>query len=227
MTIKFTSNYGSFTNGQIITLSDQDELNFVQIGVAGYYNSVDSTVTSTTYPSGDIVLVAGGVTVYPITVRSVGVFAPVEADGITAVSVLNQTITGSMTGQVLKFSNFLYNDFDDSALNTAGSIVVPAGVTKAWVFGSVAFSPDPTVATGRRWVRLLLNGSSHLGNVGKMSAGTIMPTVCQVNTGGWFSVLPGYTLNMSAIQDSGASIVLNSGNVTNNGASTWLRAYFR
>lgn len=137
-----------------------------------------------------------------------------------------------MNGEQLVFTELLQNDFTTSLLLADGRIQAPAGVSQYWAFGSIMFQASAAGATGRRWARLIRSNAgntvfNHAGNFPTLANGTDMPTVCPVNTGGWAAITPGECIGLYGIQDSGASLTLSSGSLSNLGASTFLRVHFR
>jgi hypothetical protein len=177
--------------------------------------------------NGQTVLVAGETTLYAMS--GVIILAKPTTDGVSTSlnqSVTSQTVTSTMSGEKLLYSTVVRDDFGDMAariLTNPGEILVPAGAVAARFTASVAFPAEAT-ATGIRWARVLSGASTHRGNFSRHPTG-VTPDVCTV-TGAIMPVTPGDYYWVGAIQNSGGSLQLGSGNASNNWASNWFQAEF-
>lgn len=144
----------------------------------------------------------------------------------TGQTIPSTAMAGADTGTALQWTQTVYDTTGGQAWNAANPsrLVVPAGMTKAFIVGSVLF---PSSGTGARWVRLTTGvAKGHLSNVlfPAAHASIAQPVpICP----GEIRVIPGQFLELNALQSSGSSMVLTIGNASNQGGSTFLRAIFK
>lgn len=138
----------------------------------------------------------------------------------------SSTINNAAVGSALTWTTVLFDTTVGGVWSAANPsrIVIPAGVKKAWLSGSVMFPPN---ATGARWIRLTTGATTaHMSNtLQPVSHGVASQTV-QLSTG-WIDVVAGDYYELRAVQDSGSSLTLSLGTLANKGGSNYLRVAFK
>lgn len=204
-----TASPGIYATGWNATTADSRPIEFSLIGCSSHYSSSSERALILTGGSGQVTCVKdlyddssfttadSRTGSYEVQNRSM---AGRRALAVTSVA---QTLTTGVQATMV-LASLSINDM--GATLSGNAIVIPRGVNKVRVTGSISWA---TNATGSRYIEIDKNGAAFIGMPVSRIPG-LSSTLIQSVTSAVISVVPGDTLSLAAVQDSGGNLNINA-----------------